>query len=353
MAGRCAIRRGLPGTHGDMASPAAMGEQVTLGPPFGSVNRPGTVAQRTSMSEGSMEATEQPSTAAATTAGPFPRQPLHHLDALWLQVAGTRCNLACTHCFVSCAPGDARHAMMTRADVRRHLADAAALGVREVYLTGGEPFLHPDLPGILDDVLEVAACTVLTNGTLFTRARVAALRRRSDTGRFSLELRVSLDGLDAATHDAIRGPGTFMRALDGLRALEDAGLLPIVTLTQLDDTPPLAFRSRAEAMLRAHGLRRPRLKLLPLFRLGREAARSRGYGAAESLAGLDGAFDPHRLQCGSCRAVTAQGVYVCPLLVDAPDARMGDTLDASLGAFELRHGACFTCWVTGMTCGNG
>ena len=56
---------------------------------------------------------------------------------------------------------------------------------------------------------------------------------------------------------------------------------------------------------------------------------------------------------GCRRAVTARGVYVCPLLVDEPDGRMGDTLAAALGPFELRHGACYTCYVTGMTCANG
>jgi hypothetical protein len=91
-----------------------------------------------------------------------------------------------------------------------------------------------------------------------------------------------------------------------------------------------------------------------MFRLGREAQRTRGYLAAETLAGMPAAeFDPGRLQCSSCRAVSARGVYVCPLLVEEPTGRMGDSLNESLGSVALQHGACYTCWVTGMTCGNG
>ena len=48
------------------------------------------------------------------------------------------------------------------------------------------------------------------------------------------------------------------------------------------------FRERYRAMLRAAGLKRPRLKVLPMFRLGREATRTRGYQAAETLAVLSG-----------------------------------------------------------------
>src|SRR5438105_6886107 len=179
----------------------------------------------------------------------WPRQPLHHLDSLWIQVAGTRCNLACTHCFVACGPDDERHAMMSRAQVAARVAEGLALGAREVYFTGGEPFLHPELLAILDETLAPAPCTVLTNGTLFTRSRLAALGALSARARFSLEIRVSLDGLDAPSHDAIRGAGSFERAVAGVLAVEAHGLLPIVTVTQLEDEPPLAFRERAAAML--------------------------------------------------------------------------------------------------------
>lgn len=285
---------------------------------------------------------------------PYPSQPLLQLDALWIQVAGSRCNLTCTHCFVSCGPDADRHAMMSRTEVAGRVAEGLAAGVREIYLTGGEPFLNPELPEILAATLELAPCTVLTNGTLFTGRRVEELVRLSDASRFSLEIRVSFDGEDAASHDAVRGARSFARAMEGLRRVADTGLLPIATVTQFADEDPLAFRERWISRLRSEGLARPRLKVLPLFRLGRESARSRGYAAAESLAGLpERDFDPARLQCGSSRAVTSRGVFVCPLLVDEPDGRMGTALAESLRPFELRHGACFTCHVTGMTCGNG
>ena len=291
---------------------------------------------------------------APTKAENYPSQPLHHLDTLWVQVAGTVCNLSCTHCFVSCGPDVTRHALMTRAEVAARVAEGVAMGVKELYFTGGEPFLHAEMEEILRDSLAFAPCTVLTNGTLFTARRIATLAELARRSRYSLELRVSLDGADAPSHDAFRGVGSFRRSLEGLRALTQAGLLPIVTVTQNSDEAPEAFRERYRSMLRAEGMAEPRLKVLPMFLLGRESERSRAYGERESLAALPReAFDEHRLQCGSCRAVTSQGVFVCPLLVDEPEARMGSTLADARGPFELRHGACHTCWVTGMTCANG
>jgi len=283
----------------------------------------------------------------------FPEQPLSHLDALWIQVAGTLCNLACTHCFVTSGPSNARHPMMSRDEIRQRIREALPLGLKEIYFTGGEPFLHPEMVEILEDSMPQAPCTVLTNGTLFTARRLERLRALSEGSRHSLEIRVSLDGYRAEDHDAFRGPGMFTRAIQGLIQCEAYELLPIVTVTQNTDEDPVAFRERYIAMLRDAGIQRPRLKVLPMFRLGREVARSGPYRPVESLAGVSAAeIEGVRLQCGTCRAVTAKGVYVCPLLVEESGGRMGDRFDQALGPFTLRHGACYTCYVTGMTCAN-
>ncbi|HSF42311.1 MAG TPA: radical SAM protein, partial [Thermoanaerobaculia bacterium] len=99
----------------------------------------------------------RPVSAAAPEVG------LRSLDTLWFQVGGTVCNLACTHCFVSCSPTNHTHEMMTLPEVRRSLAEAAELGVREYYFTGGEPFLNPEMEAILEETLRVGPANVLTN----------------------------------------------------------------------------------------------------------------------------------------------------------------------------------------------
>jgi hypothetical protein len=48
--------------------------------------------------------------------------------------------------------------------------------------------------------------------------------------------------------------------------------------------------------------------------------------------------------------VTDQGVWVCPILVNEPSARLGETLADALGPFELSHPACWTCHVHGVSC---
>jgi len=281
-----------------------------------------------------------------------PRVRLASLDTLWFQIAGTRCNLACTHCFVSCSPSNRTHEMLSAAEVRAHLDDAEQLGVKEFYFTGGEPFLHPEMEAILEETLRRGPATVLTNGLLLDAARCARLARLAAGSSYSLDLRVSLDGYDAASNDPIRGEGTFERIVAALRRLHEVGLSPVVTVSEVDGTHACAEgRRRFLELLAGLGIARPRLKVLPLFRLGAEAERTRAYASWERLTDEDataGGFD--HLQCSSCRMVTDQGVWACPILVNEPEARLGTRLADALDPIELAHPACFTCHVHGVSC---
>lgn len=282
----------------------------------------------------------------------YPAVPLRALDTLWFQVAGTLCNLACTHCFISCSPANDAHGMMSLADVTRHLADAERLGVKEYYLTGGEPFMNREIFEIVEALLERGPVSILTNGLLIRPETAARLKALSDASPYSLDLRVSIDGYDAAANDAIRGEGTFDRAFAGIRALAEAGLNPVVTVTEAcAGAGTREGRARLLALLKETGLPRPRLKILPLLRLGAEERRLRGYEEAETLEGatLTDA-DVDELQCSSSRMITARGAYVCPILIDSDDARMGATLGETLHPFTLRHRACYTCHEYGLTC---
>jgi AdoMet-dependent heme synthase len=285
---------------------------------------------------------------------PAPVVPLAHLDDLWFQVAGTLCNLTCNHCFISCSPHNHAFGFLDLETVRKALDDSVRLGVKEYYFTGGEPFLHRDMVAILELTLRYGPASVLTNGTVFKDEWLARLRRAEDASAYSLEFRVSIDGFTPAENDPVRGEGTFARALRGVRQLVDHGFLPIITVARTrDDVDDAALVEGFVRVLKANGYPRPRLKILPTLRLGAEVQRQRGYRDDERVTPemLDG-FDQGLLICNHSRIVTDRGVFVCPILIEAADARLGDTLPESLAAYPLRHHACYTCYQYGTICSN-
>lgn len=282
-----------------------------------------------------------------------PNCPFRGLDSLWIQVSGLSCNLRCAHCFNASGPGNREMPFLSRQEVNVLLDEAAEAGVRDVVFTGGEPFLHPEMAEIARDTLVRFPATLLTNGTLLTDRIVGRLADATGGSRYSLEIRVSLDAPAETENDAIRGKGSFGKALAGATRLEQAGFLPIVTVVRFEEGDTPAALEEFENLLRARGIRRPRVKFLPVFRVGREEERSGGYAEDDRITAemleLLGA-DP--LLCSSARLATSRGVWVCPILVNEPGARMGDTLGESFRPFPLAYGACATCLRHGAVCAN-
>ncbi len=150
----------------------------------------------------------------------------HPLSQLYFYLT-EGCNLACRHCWL--APkldADASRLPVLPVDLfETAIAEARPLGLQSVKLTGGEPLLHPGITQLLEITHREGLRLVLeTNGVLCSpdlASRIAA------TGKPFVS--VSLDGVDAATHEWVRGvAGSFEAACAGIRVLAGAGLSPQV-----------------------------------------------------------------------------------------------------------------------------
>ncbi len=289
---------------------------------------------------------------ASARAAPVVR--LSHLDELWFQVAGTLCNLTCHHCFISCSPRNDKFGLLSLEQVRDVLRESVAMGVKEYYFTGGEPFLHREMVPILKETLRYGPATALTNATLFKDDALCELAQAARKSIYSLEFRVSIDGFSPETNDPIRGEGTFARAMRGIRQLVANGFLPIITAARTwPEQQDHEIVGRFADVLRSAGYDRPRIKLLPTLHLGAEEHRSRGYLDDECVTPeMMVGFDASKLICEHSRIVTDRGVYVCPLLIDFPAARLGETLTSAATEFPIVYGACYTCYLHGSICAN-
>jgi len=241
--------------------------------------------------------------------------------------------------------------MLTRESIDRHLEEARATGIRDIYLTGGEPLLNPEIMGIVEDALGDADVTLLTNATLITGEVAKRFCEIADAAPHGLTFRVSMESPVEEENDSVRGKGAFRRASKGIKNLIDTGFEPIITTTALEGAGPC--KEAFEDWLRGLGSREARVKILPLLRLGRGGENFRPYGEDERLDEKAlASMDLRGLQCASARMITSEGVFACPILIDDPAARMGDTLGESLRPTGLTSPACYTCVVEGLSCSN-
>jgi radical SAM protein with 4Fe4S-binding SPASM domain len=147
------------------------------------------------------------------------------LRELWLHTNNS-CNLACEHCLVSSGPDGDRGLAAPR--LLALVDEAAGLGVERFYLTGGEPFLRPDVFDVVERITRHHGreSRVLTNGIPCRGSVVERLRRQDPS---LLRLQVSLDGATAEVNDAVRGEGTFEKILAGVREMVAAGFPPTLS----------------------------------------------------------------------------------------------------------------------------
>lgn len=141
--------------------------------------------------------------------------PADHLTgplAVHLEVIAA-CDLSCAHCFAGPLP---RRGQLSLEEFDTLFAELAALGSFRLAVTGGEPLLRRDLLDILDAAIGHGLHPQLTTHGLHVDDRWAR-----ELGRRPLWLTVSLDGASAATHDRIRGVGTFDRAVASIRRLAE------------------------------------------------------------------------------------------------------------------------------------
>jgi len=161
---------------------------------------------------------------------------------LWLYT-NFDCNLCCDYCCVRSSPKAPRRALGIER-VRRIAREAAELGVSEIFVTGGEPFMLPEIGEILAVCAAAAPTTVLTNGMLFAGRRLEMLR---SLPRERVKLQISLDSPTPERHDSHRGKGTWARTREGIERARAEGFRVRLAATVSTDAEAEEFRCFLDA----------------------------------------------------------------------------------------------------------
>ncbi len=156
---------------------------------------------------------------------------------LWLYT-NFDCNLRCDYCCVRSSPTAPRRELGL-GRVQRIAREAAELGVKEIFVTGGEPFLLEDIGEILVACAAAAPTTVLTNGMLFTGRRAESLQALP---RDRVVLQISLDSATPELHDLHRGAGTWARTREGIQRARAQGFRVRLAATVSTDGQAEEFR---------------------------------------------------------------------------------------------------------------
>ena len=277
---------------------------------------------------------------------------LQRLDTLWINT-GTLCNLACKTCYIESSPTNDALVYLSLAEVDAYLGEAERMGTREIGFTGGEPFMNRDMVGMLRSALGRGfEVLVLTNAMRPMRRFEEALKGLVLEHGERMTMRVSLDHHSREVHEGERGPGTWDKAIDGLKWLSDHGFRIAVAGRSLAGEAEADARAGYAQLFAQLGLTVDGgLVLFPEMDAAADVPE-----ISEACWGILNVA-PAAMMCASSRMVVKRKgaerpvVAACTLLPYDEQFALGETLAEASGKVMLNHPHCARfCVLGGASC---
>ena len=283
---------------------------------------------------------------------------LVQLETLWFNT-GTLCNLACTNCYIESTPSNDRLVYISLDEVKGYLdeIETLKLATDEIGLTGGEPFMNPDIIPIMEEIMARGfKLLVLTNAMRpMAKLKDKLLQLQIRYPRL-MTIRVSVDHYRPGLHEEERGAKSWQPMLDGLRWLSDQGFnLDVAGRTLWGDDEDSLRQGFAE-LFEQHSIAvdpmdKKRLVLFP--EMAAEKAVPEITTACWKI--LD--ISPDAMMCASSRMVVKHrgdsrpSVMACTLLAYDQQFNLGSTLAEAEKTVQLNHPHCAAfCVLGGGSC---
>lgn len=286
------------------------------------------------------------------------RVELERLRTLWINT-GTLCNITCRNCYIESSPKNDRLVYIRKSEIVPFLDEIAEdhLLTQEIGLTGGEPFMNPEIIDIIDECLSRGfSVLVLTNAMRPMQRHKSSLLELNRRNGPRLTLRVSLDHYTTERHEEERGPGTFSRTLSGLKWLSENGFHTTLAGRAMWGEDPSAEREGYGRLLAEHHIANisaapESLVLFPEMEATRDVPEVTT--ACWNLLHKS----PRDVMCSSSRMIVKRkgaqkaAVVACTLLPYDPRFELGHSLREASVSVALNHPYCSQfCVLGGASC---
>lgn len=269
------------------------------------------------------------------------------LRTLWFNT-GTLCNLACRNCYIESTPTNDRLVYLSAAEVRAYLDEIAREGLptQEIGFTGGEPFMNPELPAMLEDCLSCGfRVLVLTNAMKPMMKKRDALLALNARHRDRLVIRVSIDHYTRDLHELERGPRAWAPMFEGLMWLVRNGFNIHIAGRTFSGQPEPEIRKGFARLFAEHGIPVDAFDPVRLVLFPEMDANADVPEITEACWGILG-VSPDAMMCASSRMVVKRKgaarpvVVACTLLPYEAPFELGHTLAEAAVDVKLNHPHC-------------
>jgi len=239
---------------------------------------------------------------------------LEELNNLFIELCKKTCNLKCKHCYIKKDPYKKVKDFIHVDKIKAAIAQSKNENLKYIYLTGGEPLMHPNFNDILRLCLKRTNVTIMSNGICLNDKKCRFLRKIENEAQHEIVFRISIDHFEERKNDEIRGIGSFRKAIGAVQSLVKYEFNPVISVVNYHNTPENELREGFKALCKKINfeLEEMNLKIVPNV----------------NCANLEEVTQSEKLMpdCANSRLLNSNGIWACPLHSDDYRGRCGSDL---------------------------
>ncbi len=260
---------------------------------------------------------------------------LNRLENLFIQLTYANCNLRCKHCYIT------PHKKLEKSDfisvdlIKNTIYSNATKSVENIYLTGGEPLLHPQFNNILRMSLRKTNTTIITNGVNINDKKARFFAKVEDEfDNSNLYFKIGIEHYDEFKVDDLKGRGTFRKSINAIISLLKYDFSPIILCTNYYDENEENLLNGFNQILARYNAYLPKqnVKIIPYYDKSK---------VDDELLEMDYKID--NIDCKTSRILTSKGVYCCNFLANDYRGRSGPDLNEFSTKTYLEAPCCSLC----------
>ncbi len=262
---------------------------------------------------------------------------LERLENLFIQLTYGNCNLKCKHCYITQNKKLEKSDFISLDLIKNTIYSNSTRFVENIYLTGGEPLMHPQFNNILRMCLKRTDTTIITNGVNINDKKARFFAKVEDEFENSnLYFKIGIEHYDELKVDDLKGRGTFRKSINAVVSLLKYGFSPIIFCTNYyNEKEDNLIDGFTKVLLRYNAqITSQNVKIIPYF-------------DKNKIDDNDTLVERHdndfNIDCKTSRILTSKGVYCCNFLANDYRGRSGPDLNEFAQKTYLESPCCNLC----------
>lgn len=257
------------------------------------------------------------------------------LSDLFIEMTAQNCNLRCKHCYIDFNDKKVKD-FISVDKIKQALCSINKKELNFIHLTGAEPTMHPDFNFILRLCLKYSSVIIHTNALNINDKKARFLRKVEEENNLGHEIifMISIDHYVEKENDALRGRGSFRKAIHAVQSLIKYDFNPILCIVNHFNENEEVLINKFSNLCLSFGFKTSDInfKILPLF------DKNSCFDIPSDLN-----FSQLKMDCMLSRTLTKNGVFSCPLLCSDNRGKCGSDFTDFSSKNYLETSFCAQC----------